>query len=60
MKIKCKLCGTIIQGDKKGTFISCECRAIAIDETEYYARIIGREENIERIVGDNEKRRNSQ
>lgn len=49
MKIKCKLCGAIIQGDKKGTFISCECRAIAIDETEYYVRVIGKEENFEEV-----------
>ena len=40
MKIKCKKCGDIIEGDKRGTLIYCSCRAIAIDETRWYARIL--------------------
>lgn len=41
MKIRCRICGDVIEGDKKGTFINCKCGRIAIDETEYYVRIIG-------------------
>ena len=49
MKIKCRLCGTIIEGDKKGTMIWCKCGKCAIDETKYYARIIGDFEDYENI-----------
>ena len=58
MKLKCKKCNTIIEGDKKGTYIMCKCKAIAIDETEYYWRIIGNAgdfEVIEDEVKENEK-----
>lgn len=41
MKIRCRICDDVIEGDKKGTFINCKCGRIAIDETEYYVRIIG-------------------
>lgn len=49
MKIRCKLCNTIIQGDKKGHMIYCECGKCAIDETPYYYIINGNPENIENI-----------
>ena len=49
MKIRCKLCGDIIEGDKKGTFITCKCTAVAIDETPYYCRLIGNFEDYEKI-----------
>ena len=51
-KIKCKLCGDIIQGDKKGTFIQCSCTSCYIDETQYYIRVGGNPEDIE-LVGVN-------
>lgn len=50
MKLRCKKCGDIIEGDKKGTYITCKCKAIAIDETPYYWRIIGNAENFEEII----------
>lgn len=40
-KIKCKKCGDILEGDKKGTFIICKCGSCYIDETLYYYRIGG-------------------
>lgn len=49
MKIRCNKCNTIIQGDKKGTYIQCKCGKCAIDETPYYLRIIANEENFEEI-----------
>lgn len=54
MKIKCTSCGEIIEGDKKGTYITCGCKKIAIDETEYYYRLIGNPGDFE-IVEDKEK-----
>ena len=50
MKIKCNKCGDIIEGDKKGTYITCKCKAIAIDETPYFWRIIGNREDFEEII----------
>lgn len=49
MKIKCKKCGDIIEGDKKGSMIWCSCRSCYIDETPYYCRIGGKPQNIEEI-----------
>lgn len=39
--LRCKKCNDWIEGDKKGTYIKCECGAIAIDETKEYCRVIG-------------------
>ena len=47
MKIKCKKCGDIIEGDKKGSYIVCKCNAIGIDETKYYVRVNGDFEDYE-------------
>ena len=33
MKLRCRKCGDIIEGDKRGAFIECSCKSIAIDET---------------------------
>lgn len=49
MRIKCKHCNTIIEGDKKGTFIQCKCGKCAIDETKWYWRIIANREDFEDI-----------
>lgn len=55
MKLKCKKCNDIIEGDKKGTYISCKCGAVAVDETEYYYRVIGNWEDFEEILDDIEE-----
>ena len=55
MKIRCKLCNTILEGDKKGHMIWCKCGACFIDETPYYARIGGYPENVEEIKEDEKK-----
>ena len=49
-RLKCLKCGDIIEGDRKGTYITCGCKAIAIDETEYYVRVIGDKSNFEEII----------
>ena len=49
MKIKCVHCKTVIEGDKKGTYITCKCGKIAVDETPYYWRIIANKEDFEEI-----------
>jgi hypothetical protein len=48
-KIKCNHCGDILEGDKRGTYISCSCGKCAIDETPYYFRLIGDFEDYEMI-----------
>lgn len=55
MKLKCNKCNDIIEGDKKGTYIECKCGAIAVDETEYYYRIIGNREDFEEITEDDKE-----
>ena len=49
MKIRCRLCRDIIEGDKKGHLIWCKCEKVAIDETPYYYRIIGNIGDFEEI-----------
>ncbi len=49
MKIRCKHCGDVIEGDKKGTYIECKCGKCAVDETEYYWRIIANKEDFEEV-----------
>lgn len=41
VRIKCKECGDIIEGDLHGTLISCECKKVSVDQTKYYYRILG-------------------
>lgn len=53
MKIRCKKCGEVIEGDKKGTYITCKCKKIAIDETPYYWRIIANKEDFEEVKEEN-------
>lgn len=55
MKLRCKKCNDIIEGDKRGTYISCKCGAIAVDETEYYWRIIGNKEDFEEVIEDDKE-----
>jgi len=45
-KIKCLICGDIIEGDRQGHLISCSCGKCYIDETPYYYRIVGDPEQI--------------
>ena len=49
MKIRCKHCNDIIEGDGRGTYITCKCKKIAIDETKYYVRVIGNFEDYEEV-----------
>lgn len=50
MKIRCKKCGNVLEGDKRGTFIQCECKSCYIDETEHYCRIGGSFNDIEAVI----------
>lgn len=45
--IKCNKCGDYVSGDGKGTYLSCGCGAVAVDQTEHYTRIIGNKEDYE-------------
>ena len=49
MKLRCKKCGDVIEGDKRGTFIECKCKSIAIDDTKLYTRLIGNPEDYEGV-----------
>lgn len=46
-KLRCKKCGDVITGDMWGTLISCNCKNISIDETDYYCRINGNADDFE-------------
>lgn len=54
MKLRCKKCGDIIEGDEKSTFITCKCRAIYIDETPYYTRVGGNSEDVEEVTDNDD------
>jgi len=52
MKIKCKKCGDILIGDKKGTLFCCSCHSVGIDETIWYTRLLGDKKDYE-IIEEN-------
>lgn len=52
MKIRCKHCDTIVEGDGRGTFIRCKCGKCAVDETPFYWRIIGDFDDFEEVKDD--------
>ena len=65
MKIKCLICGDVLKGDQKGTFMTCSCKNIYIDETEYYCRVGFKDKDKIKEIGvenkgvnKNEKKRN--
>lgn len=58
MKIRCKKCNDIIEGDKKGTPITCKCGAVSIDETEYIYVINGNYGDFEEIIEDKKEIKN--
>ncbi len=58
MKIKCTKCGDVLEGDKKGTWITCTCKAIYIDETKWYYRIGGNEGDFEILEEKEEEGKN--
>lgn len=45
-KVTCKHCGTTIYSITEGRFAECECKKTFIDETKYYTRIGGDEEEL--------------
>lgn len=55
-KIKCLICGDIIEGDGKGHLISCSCEKCYIDETQYYCRVGGNPEYISAIDEEGNER----
>lgn len=48
-KIICLLCRDVIYSKHYGQFVSCKCAQLAIDESMYYCRILGNEENYEEV-----------
>lgn len=46
-KIRCTHCNDIIEGDGKGTFITCSCGKIYVDETKWYCRVGGNKDDFE-------------
>lgn len=54
-RIKCLKCEDIIEGDRKGTFITCKCGACYIDETPHYVRVGGDPKQIEVLEEDKTK-----
>lgn len=44
--VQCAKCNDIIWSRYDGEFRSCKCGAIAVDQTPYYARYIGDQQDI--------------
>jgi hypothetical protein len=49
LKIKCKLCGDVVQSQKPHRMEWCMCRACAVDGGRLTSRLIGRPEDYEVI-----------
>lgn len=53
VKHQCKLCEDIIWSAYSGEYKECKCGAIAVDQTAYYARYIGKPENFIKVDEQN-------
>lgn len=51
-KYKCKNCKDIIFSSYPGEFVWCKCHNNAVDETEYYTRLIGNINELELLEDD--------
>lgn len=45
MYLQCTHCDDMIHSSYSGEYVSCKCCKIGVDQTEYYTRIIGNEED---------------
>jgi len=43
MYLQCAHCDDTIHSSYSGEYVSCKCRVIGVDQTEFYTRIIGNE-----------------
>lgn len=43
VQLYCNKCCDTVHSKWSGDYVSCKCGAIAVDQTEYYTRIIGNE-----------------
>lgn len=57
VKIKCLICGDVLVGDEKGTFMQCSCKNIYVDETEYYCRVGFKDETKYKILKNFKRKR---
>lgn len=48
-KYRCKKCSDVITSEYSGQYVACTCGAIAVDQTEYYSRFIGKLEYFEKV-----------
>lgn len=49
---QCLCCKDIIYSRYSGEFVWCKCKAIAVDQTPYYGRIIGNREDFTEVPKD--------
>ena len=54
--LQCTHCDDIIHSSYSGEYVSCKCGKIAVDQTEYYTRVIGNEGDY--LVVNNEENDN--
>jgi len=45
VKLRCNNCADIISSRYPGEYVTCKCGCISVDQTEYYMRISGNEED---------------
>ena len=57
MYLQCTHCNDTIHSSYSGEYVSCKCCKIGVDQTEYYTRIIGNEEDY--LVVNNEDNDNA-
>lgn len=51
-KVKCRLCGVVIQSTYRHDFVWCKCGSIAIDGGADYTKVTGKIENIDWMEGE--------
>lgn len=55
IKYACNNCEDVIYSRREGEYVTCQCGSIAVDQTRYYMRLIGKPENFIKVENDTKR-----
>lgn len=55
IKYACNNCEDVIYSRREGEYVTCQCGAIAVDQTRYYMRLIGKPEDFIKVENDTKR-----
>jgi Zn finger protein HypA/HybF involved in hydrogenase expression len=52
IKYECLLCNNVVYSEYSGHYCQCSCGKLAVDQTEYYTRILGTPTKYKEVIDD--------